>query len=391
MSFFSWLGSLFGGKKKTKIPTKVVEYKNRPSGSTARRSEPSERSYERASSQDYSPPTSSGGGRDMFELAGDRAAKAKEQQAAAPPPTPPPAPPPIETEFVDAPSFEDEPAPPDTAPTQPVETAPSIEDNYSPLDLAREIQGKAAPTPPTDIASDPVFHPDDAYAPEPLQHYIPIEKAAPMEIEEPEPQTYTIQSSDEGDESELESIGVKFNAEYEPQAAEPSDELPSPEPIIEPDDEVEPLQIQEAASDAPVAEAVTEALDEPTEADDPEARMLDKLKDQTVEGSTTITIERRRIETKSINIGGENFEIALYEYQNGTHAARVPRAAIERMTEIAKQNNLKVLPRKQNAAIMAGRFLGVPRAELQVSAEKEKYHLVDFTDTYYEICFGDLP
>jgi hypothetical protein len=201
-------------------------------------------------------------------------------------------------------------------------------------------------------------------------------------------EAYTPVSQEAGDEAAVEEraapeppkpspIGAETVSSYVKEAPTSEAAEPKTQPAAESSGSK-----QEPSVDAEIAEEGEGVSEE---------HLLDKLKAPTVEGANTVTLERKRVETKTINIGGEYFDIALYQYQNGTSAARVPRAAIEKMTDIAKQNNLKVLPRHQNAAIMAGRFLGIARAELQERAEKENYHLVDFTDTYYEICFGELP
>lgn len=199
------------------------------------------------------------------------------------------------------------------------------------------------------------------------------------------------------------AIGDEMRQAGEEAPHEPGEEeAPAPEkPGEDPSEEAagkEEAEISAETAEVPVEEVEAEE-EEPSPVDEPLAAIeepedehhLDTRDVKTVVGEATITIERKRLDTKTMNIGGTKHEIVLYEYQNGTKAARVPREAINQMTEIAKQNNLKVLPMQQNAAIMAGRFLGVPRSDLQDRAEKEEYFLVDFTDTYYEICFDPLP
>jgi len=415
MGFFDWLSGLFG-KRKARIPDRVIEFKGRKSRKGAKSAHPEyESSYtQRVVKKDEPSPSD---GRDLFELAGDRADKKRSEDAARTreaaqaqeavseqPAEPAPATPPDPFKI----GADEAPEPEPIEQAEPTQEQVA-EDDYSPLDLARELKSEPdVDKPESDLDVDDDF---------PVAHEVPRETEEKPAFEEPE-----------GDRRDaLESLDVKFEpgfgdaetaeAEAAPQAVdipEPVAVEPSPaqEEAVEAADEeaigAAPL-ISEAEPAAPVEE-VTETAFEPVAAPEPEeakelqedveeeeedededAHYLDRLKVQTVEGAGTITLERRRTDTKSINIGGESFEIALYEYQNGTRAARVPRAAIKKMTEIAKKNNLKVLPRKQNAAIMAGRFLGLPRAELQERAEKEDYHLVDFTDAYYEICFGSLP
>ncbi len=341
MGLFSWLSGLFG-RKKAKIPERVVEFRNRPRAKSAA-SAPDARDRDYAPQEE--PVQQSASRTDYFDLAGDRAERERSTQSEAP------APEPQETEYEIGPSEEPASAPAyDIGEQEAVEpqepeqaSAPAPEDDYSPLDLAREI-GASAPAP--EVYQEP--------------DYLKIDQTAgAISSEEPEaaPQTF----------------------------APP----PAPEPEPEPEPAPAPAPAPEPAVRRPEPEIKEETQAVSASIDDEHA--LETLDVETVEGQGTVTIERKRIETKSINVAGEPFELALYEYQNGTKACRVPRAAIEKMTEVAKQNNLKVLPRRQNAAIMAGRYLDVPRSQLQELAEKEKYHLVDFTDTYYEICFGDLP
>ena len=399
MGFFSWLGSLFGKKQKAKIPEKVVEYRGGRDKRAATQRAPYERSYVPPSSSETKQ-APAGGGRDLFELAGDRAAKrkddeeraAKAAQASQPKPEPAPEPDPGFKPYVAASpqsesQFEPAPGPPMAGTAEPtpapdprmagtVGTTSSSDDDYSPLDFAREIRPDAVSTPPP-IGSEPVA-------------------VGEPEVEEAEPVT-ELGASSGSSADDFSSLGVTFEPGFERPAPadEPAAEIASVsateafEPAPAPD-KIEAPTAAPTETAAPVAAPTTAPVEDGEEAV-PEEHLLDRLKTPTIEGSDTVTLLRKRIETKAINIGGENFEIALYEYQNGTRAARVPRAAIEKMTDIAKQNNLKVLPRHQNAAIMAGRFLGIARAELQERAEKEKYHLVDFTDAYYEICFGDMP
>ncbi|MEP0814068.1 MAG: hypothetical protein HRF49_05325 [bacterium] len=377
MGLFSWLGRLFG-KKQSKIPAKIVEYRSRPGKQgSVRFSEPKpsstytpSTSYTPRSPREkhQEPPAAE---RDLFDLAGDRAerrraaeAKAREEAAAQeqaktdrwssapgaspfetdkrPEPEPEPEPQPDRWSSPSGASPFETAAQPEKAPEPEPATAPPPADDWSPLDLAREIKSA---------------HPEAASAPAEAS-------ATSVDTEEPVVELGGEAASPE----ELSAMGVTV-------------EEPKPEAATAPVEEA----YRPAASAEPAAEP------EPEHEEEEDSHLLDKIKVQTVEGAGTITIQRKRIETKSMNIGGETFEIAIFEYQNKSKAARVPRAAIEKMTEIAKQNNLKVLPRRQNAAIMAGRFLGVARVELQTRAEKEEYHLVDFTDQYYEISFDPLP
>lgn len=344
MGLFSWLSGLFG-RKKANIPDRIVEFRNRPRAKSA--GGPAAATFEPRERQQYMPreevkPAS--GGKDYFDLAGDRAEReraAKEAEAAASQP---------EQAYM-------EPEEPEVSIESAAEVsvqaegpAPETDDDYSPLDLAREISGGGESAPQT--YEEPEYLKVD-------QSVGAIEQEAPSVEAEP-------------DFGQTESAVIELGGEPAQQA--------EPEPV-----EAAPVEEPKPA--------------EPERAPDPELaggtiddeHALETLDVETVEGQGTVTIERKRIETKTINVAGEPFELAIYEYQNSTRAVRVPRAAIDKMTDVAKANNLKVLPRRQNAAIMAGRYLDVPRAKLQELAEQEKYHLVDFTDTYYEICFGDLP
>lgn len=351
MGLFSWLSGLFG-RKKVKVPDKVVEFRNRPRAKGAATAQ--SRGDYGSSNRDYSPREESSAqqsaSKDYFDLAGDRAERekakreAEEMAASQSPEEPEPAPAPA---YDFGAQFDSKPAEAEPAP----ETAPSVEDDYSPLDLAREISGE------TETASETYQEPE----------YLKIDQTAGAFAEEqPVPAEESLIKTAEADSEKPGAIELGASVPPETAASEPETTAPEPEPEAE---EIEPL-----------AGGIIQ-----------DEHALETLDVETVEGQGTVTIERKRIETKTINVAGDPFDLVLYEYQNGTKAARVPRAAIEKMTEVAKQNNLKVLPRRQNAAIMAGRYLDVPRAQLQDLAEKEKYHLVDFTDTYYEICFGDLP
>lgn len=332
MGLLSWLRGLFGGGRTT-VPRKITEFRNRPTGGGgASVRYQRERSEPAPGSQvsDRGPLPES---LEMFELAGDRAAHQRQAAEAA------------------ALERESEPEP---------EEEPEKKEYRDPFAIGDEMRqaGEEAPHEPGE------------------------EEAAVAEAREPVAET-------EAPVEEAEAVMVE-------------EEAPAPEkPVDGPSEEAagkEEAEISAETAEVPVEEVEAEE-EEPSPVDEPLAAIeepedehhLDTRDVKTVVGEATITIERKRLDTKTMNIGGTKHEIVLYEYQNGTKAARVPREAINQMTEIAKQNNLKVLPMQQNAAIMAGRFLGVPRSDLQDRAEKEEYFLVDFTDTYYEICFDPLP